>query len=254
MPNTPAQDDALPGLSGLGPCTPEMSRLTLENARLAMYWAGKYARSYDERMDYTQQGYLGLMRAAQTFDPVRGIAFSTWASWWIMQFITRYMGDTLTDVRLPTNKAAKRRAARKRWEEDPIADGVCLHRQLSGDAPAHRGTRDERDTLFDTVPDPGDTADELVVRREQLARVRAAVDRLDARTAAIVRARFGLDGEHDRREDGRRNPHATASCASVRPDMTLHEVAREHGLSRERIRQLQAVALRELRRDLERAA
>ena len=212
---------------------------------------GAVARKYSGRdvpfLDIVQEGNLGLIRSVEKFDYRKGFKFSTYATWWIRQAIQRGMAETARVVRLPVhvveemNKLFRvERELSVQLGRDPSPEELAevaetlpervveLRRLRRGpislDSPVGE---DEETPLGDIVADAATpSAADLVTQqalRDELARV---VHTLPAREAAIVELRYGL-------RDGR--------------PRTLEEVAREFGLTRERIRQLEKISLARLR-------
>jgi RNA polymerase primary sigma factor len=222
------------------------------NLRLVVKIARDYEGMGVPLLDLINEGNLGLMRAVERFDPTKGAKLSTYGAWWIKQSVKRALANQGKTIRLPVHlvdRVAKiRRVAMCLHEElgrEPtdaeIAENMGMtsarvaeliaasYRPASLDAPLG----DEDDTRFaDTVPDEnaGNAFEELAehTRHDMLHEL---VERLDARAVAVIRERFGLDG---------------------RSEKTLEEIGREFGLTRERIRQIEAGALRKLRKLVER--
>jgi RNA polymerase primary sigma factor len=216
------------------------------NLRLAIYVAKRYRGQGVPFLDLIQEGNLGLMRALEKFEPERGLKFVTYAHWWVRQAISRAIIEQRSTVRLPGHVVERRSKLRatsdKLWQvhgrEPSVQELSAALGWPQEEVEALQGARQVILQLHEPVTDDGrrieDTMEDeqtpqpdvLVADRELQQRIAVCLADLPEREARILRLRFGLETDHAH---------------------SLKEIGEIFGLSRERIRQLERIALEKLR-------
>jgi RNA polymerase primary sigma factor len=221
-------------------------RLIECNLRLVMSITRNYTKAGVPLLDLIQEGNLGLIRAVEKFDYKLGFKLSTYATWWIRQAVTRALADQGRTIRLPVHVAEQtrkvlraRRILAQKLNRDPEVPEIAkeagftpervqellelIEDPVSLETPVGDGESVYSDLIEDTKSDQPAAATAKLLRSKELA---GALSRLTPRMRRVLALRFGLDGE---------------------TPQTLEQVGLGLGITRERVRQLESRALRELR-------
>ena len=226
------------------------TKLVTHNIKLVVYWAHAMRfRGHLDLEDLVQMGLIGLMRAADLYDPEWGTRFSTYASWWIRQAMSRGVADQGATVRVPvhmvqaissykrTRRLIETEFGKKRnivsriaeklgWSEEYTAKVATFAAQQTVSIDEPIGAEENFD-LKELLPDKNPLPEAVLIQKDIAEQLGDLVDNIgNDRLADIIKRRFGFGGVEE----------------------TLEEIGRDYGVTRERIRQLEAQALKKLKK------
>ncbi len=229
-------------------CPHARERMIRSNLRLVVNIAKRFANRGLPLQDLIEEGNLGLLRAVEAFDPDQGARFSTYASWWIKQSIKRALINAVQPIHIPAYMVeliSRWKKAHRDLEEklgrapsiQELAEALELPprkvriirkavRAFQRPPQTDSTSREDGPSLSEMLHDEGTPApDEQVFQADDLRTIRTLLDSIDEREATILRLRFGLDGKEP---------------------LTLKEIGKHVGLTRERVRQIEIEALGKL--------
>lgn len=223
------------------------NRMISANLRLVVKIAHDYSNFGLPMLDLISEGNIGLIKAVERFDPSKGGKLSTYAAWWIKQAIKRALANQSKTIRLPVHlveKISKMRRVTSRLadelDREPTDEEIAYEMGISVNRVAHLKSVSVRPSSLDApIGEDGDTnfgdliGDEMqstplenLQQKSMQQDVQSIIDLLEPRESEIIRLRFGLDGNHP---------------------LTLEEVGEKFNITRERVRQIQMIALHKMR-------
>ncbi len=225
------------------------NELITHNLKLVVNMAKRYTKDNSLIMDLVNEGNIGLMIAVERFDVEKGYMFSTYATWWIRQSITRYMADKLRNIRVPVHMVESiyklKYASDKYFKENGVYPtteelskllGLSIEKvnniikasqeTVSLEQPVGEDEHGEISELIDFIKDNGKTVEDEIYDQELKNLINEMLSTFNDRERKIIQLRFGLTGGNAK---------------------TLEEVGKEFKITRERVRQIEAKAMNKLR-------